>query len=289
MNVRKEIKKELGVFVEATAEAYTGIIEPVIASIPDVAFDHAVEQVARAKTRAEDALVKITFAAVEEAFSLMPSEPVDIKSRLIPVEKEIEGELRQVTYLPPPPTQHIPPKASPVLEGEITPPPRLTVEEGGSATMEGPGRADLAAPMGDEFYDPFEPIDHTPPTTTLEQERRMQLGIPTPARPTVHFDGKSRVEQRAVAQKAVTAAASVSAIRVDNPKEILSQNLDKLQKLMMPHIEAKNKDLSMVACSSLVIISECLSIVAGLELAQEDTPEETPEEVVDAEIVDDPK
>jgi hypothetical protein len=279
MNVRKKINAELRSFLVEVAEAYGAIIEPVVKSISANVYESAIDRVTTARDTAEDALVEITAEAVHEAFLLLPEETnfEEVINKLLPKDMLASPEVEYREYhgqvsLPPPK----------VFEGPLTDPPRK-VEDATPSMIPGQGLGGMAA---DPFYDPREDIAPSGPIVTLEEEKRRELGIASPPKIIVHFDGKTRVEQH-VREMEQSILADAPVLSAPPGKTTLPPNssrltwcLEELRDLMVPYIQAKHKDLSVLACSALVLINTALLLTAALEAKVEALPEPVAEEGV---------
>ena len=194
----KTIKQTLDEFIVVVAESYGEVIRT---DIPDEIFERVVQNVQDARDTAVTDLANILREEVRQA---VDRHPAIVTKKLIPsdIEAVPTAPANPVVPTPVPQPAGSPPAeiptAPPMAAPSLTPPPR-EVSESEDPYMHGipnsPPPAAMGgggAPMADEFFDPNEGVDHAPPVMTVEEERRMEAGLPRrPYRPHIHHDGNA--------------------------------------------------------------------------------------------------
>mgnify|MGYP001822542314 CR=1 FL=1 len=188
------IKTTLDAFIVAVVNSYTEVIRE---DIPDEKFEKIVEEVQVARDKAVDLLSTLLRQEVVRAVERHPAvlakklTPSDIGPQ--PTNRVMEPQPSK-TLIPPGATM---PVAPPMAAPGNSPLPR-DVSESVDPYMNGiPDTPPPAAPtsggmFADDFSDPMEGVDHTPPVMTVEEQKRMEAGLPRrPYRPHIHHDGNT--------------------------------------------------------------------------------------------------
>jgi hypothetical protein len=185
----KTIKTTLDEFIATMAECYGEVIRE---DIPEEIFEKIVERVEIARDKAVGDLGEMLRLEVVRA---VDRHPAIAASKLMPSD-----------LTAPAPTTALEPVARPVERTIPAPPPMaapaaspLPRDVGGAEDpyLKGPPATPPppAANMGrgDDIFDPMEEgMDHAPPAMTVEEEKRMEAGLPRkPYRPHIHHDGNT--------------------------------------------------------------------------------------------------